>query len=452
MGFILLLFLLGVGSAASDASEPAASRLYWTGRIEQDTTWRDTVYVGGDVTIAAAATLTLAPNTQVLFLPYHDATRGGLDSTRAELIVEGRLHAQAGGIVFRSADAGSLGADWHGLVVERGGQADVSYAAIRDGLRCLYAKRGGRVRMDAIAFANCGKPTAPADAAKLATPAGIWRKEELGLFHPRETKITPPMNQPFERQEITIHISGEHKAVISALSAAVDEETTVTGIAELDSLAAIYGLMGIYRKGSRSSSFYGHRFRLAFPPGAEVAAIAKAYRNLSYIQSIKSGDSLTMKGMRPSFNIENGGLRLLAKVAAGTDSGMAVTALAVGVLDQIYEPLSAPDANADRRLGFLLTGAAIGCSVGFPFGVSLVDPYDSLPKTLLAGVIPGAVGFSALLQADAGIGFLFAYVVPVISSPIMSELSRQPPQARRVSFGLSPNFNGGLSAVTTLRF
>ena len=83
MRSILMLFLLEVGSAASDASEPAPSRPYWTGRIEQDTTWRDTVYVGGDVTVAAAATLTLAPNTQVLFLPYYDATQGGLDSTRA---------------------------------------------------------------------------------------------------------------------------------------------------------------------------------------------------------------------------------------------------------------------------------------------------------------------------------------------------------------------------------
>ena len=58
--------------------------------------WRDTVYVGGDVTIAAAATLTLAPNTKVLFLPYRDDVRGGLDTTRAELVVAGRLAAQAG--------------------------------------------------------------------------------------------------------------------------------------------------------------------------------------------------------------------------------------------------------------------------------------------------------------------------------------------------------------------
>ena len=87
--------------AASDDSLSAQTKAietsldYWTGRIEQDTTWRDTVYVGGDVTIASGATLTLAPDTQVHFLPYRDDTQGGLDSTRAELIVEGRLNAQA---------------------------------------------------------------------------------------------------------------------------------------------------------------------------------------------------------------------------------------------------------------------------------------------------------------------------------------------------------------------
>ena len=125
---------------------------YWTGRIEQYTTWRDTVYVIGDVTIASGATLTLAADTQVHFLPYRDDTQGGLDSTRAELIVEGRLHAQAEGIVFCSANAASSGADWYGIVVRRGGIADVSNATIRDGLCCLYAERGGFLTMGHIAL------------------------------------------------------------------------------------------------------------------------------------------------------------------------------------------------------------------------------------------------------------------------------------------------------------
>ena len=142
-------------SPPGNTQPPDASSHYWTGRIEQDTTWRDTVYVGGDVTIASGATLTLAPNTQVRFLPHRDDTQGGLDPTRAELIVEGRLHAYSGGIVFCSANAASSGADWYGIVVERGSIADVSNATIRDGLHCLDAETGGRVTMDHVAFANC---------------------------------------------------------------------------------------------------------------------------------------------------------------------------------------------------------------------------------------------------------------------------------------------------------
>ena len=457
MRFILLLFLLGVGSAASDASEPAASRPYWTGRIEQDTTWRDTVYVGGDVTIAAAATLTLAPNTQVLFLPYHDETQGGLDSTRAELIVEGRLHAQAGGIVFRSADAGSLGADWHGLVVERGGQADVSYAAIRDGLRCLYAKRGGRVTMDAIAFVNCGKPTAPADAAGLSTsqrrtqPLLALRVAEKTDRPKRVDRVAGKSYSETEPAGITIHIRGQYKAVISALLLAADGGTTRTGIAELDSLAAIYGLRDISQV-----PFFGYRFRLTFPPGADGAAMAGAYRNLSYIQSVESGDSLTVKERHRPFDIEDRGLRLLAKVAAGTVSGVAVTALSIPFQDGIVEPSGDPDTDAWRGLEFLLIGAAIGSTVGFPIGVSLVDPYDSFVATLMGGVMTGGGGL-ALVGAGRGswlsvIGGMVALCGPFIGSLSASEKSRQLPQDRRISFALSPTLNGGLSAVTTLRF
>ena len=280
-----------------------------------------------------------------------------------------------------------------------------------------------------------------------------------------------------EPAEITIHIRGEHKAVISALLAAVDEGTTRTGIAELDSLAAIYGLIGIDRKGRssdvydgyhfrgrartgrstrmrRSSDVYdGARFRLMFPQGADGAAVAGAYRNLSYIQSVESVGSLTVKARHHPFDIENRGLRLLAKVGAGTASGIAFTALSIPVQDAIVEPSGGENADYYRGLEFLFVGTAIGCTVGFPLGVSLVDPYDSLPKTLLAGVIPGVVGYSSFFfQENLGIPFFFIYVAPSIGSLIVSEKSRQPPQDRRVSFALAPTLNGGLSAVAQLRF
>ena len=418
---MLWFVLLGVGTAASDASEPALSRPYWTGRLEQDTTWRDTVYVGGDVTIAAAATLTLAPNTQVLFLPYRDETRGGLDSTRAELVVEGRLHAQAGGIVFRSADAGSLGADWYGLVVERGGRADVSYAAIRDGLRCLYAKMGGFVTMDAIAFANCGKPTAPAwrDAAKLAkqaTPRGRERKEELGLF----INATPSMKQPFETQEITIHISGEHKAVVAALSAAADAGTPVTGIAELDSIAATYGLIGIYRKG-RSSFFYGSQFRLTFPPGSDKAAIAGAYLNVPDIQSVRQRSKLVG--------------RVAGKLCVGTLMGSAIV-------------LAIRDADA----------AWVGYPIGVGIGTSLWDRHDYYRSLVFStgGSFLGAGIGLALIPIDpwrnpiGAVGLVM--IIQPMTATLASELFRKPPASDRFSVGLMPDARGNWSARATLRF
>ena len=412
-----VLLLLGVGTAASDATEPTPSRPYWTGRLEQDTTWRDTVYVGGDVTIAVAATLTLAPNTQVLFLPYRDETRGGLDSTRAELIVEGRLAAHAGGIVFRSADAGSLGADWYGLVVERGGRADVSHAAIRDGLRCLYAKMGGFVTMDAIAFANCGKPTAPAwrDAAKLAkqaTPRGRERTEELGLF----INATPSMNQPSEKQEITIHISGEHKAVVAALSAAADAGTPVTGIAELDSLAATYGLIGIYRKG-RMSPFYGYQFRLTFPPGSDGAAIAGAYWN---IQSGRQRSKLVG--------------RVAGKLCVGTLMGSAIV-------------LAIRDAD----------GAWVGYPIGVGIGTSLFDRHDYYRSLVfsIGGSFLGVVIGAALIPIDPWVpmnGIFMQLISQPITATFASELFRKPPESARFSVGLMPDARGNWSARATLRF
>ena len=144
-------------------------------------------------------------------------------------------------------------------------------------------------------------------------------------------------------------------------------------------------------------------------------------------------------------------LRIGKKAVVGTFSGIVFTGMAMGVQDKIWEPYGDPDADAYRTLGFLLSGLVIGCSVGFPFGVSSVDPYDSLPMTLLAGVIPGSVGIG-LIWAGHEIGFLVAYVTPIIGSLIASEKWRKPPQDRRISVGLVPNPKGGLSAIATLRF
>ena len=319
---------------------------YWTGRIEQDTTWRDTVYVSGDVTIASGATLTLAPDTQVHFLPYRDDTQGGLDSTRAELIVEGRLNARAGGIVFGSANAASLGADWYGIVVERGGLADVSNATIRDGRRCLYAKRGGHVRMDHVAFANCGKQTG------------------ASLFHRY-------------------------------------------GLAASDSLSEQMEVM-----------------------------VRRYYKKAT----------------------NRDALRIAKKVAAGTASGIVFTVLSFGVLGEVLVDDSYSDDGLEA-VGLLYVSFYAGNLIGFPLGVSKVDPEDSLGKTLLGSGVTGlgglcfiAVGTIMQSESLALLGFMTSYVAPPIVSIVVSEKSRKSPQARRASFGLTPTLNGGFSAVAQLHF
>ncbi len=307
---------------------------YWTGRIEQDTTWRDTVYVGGDVTIASGATLTLAPDTKVRFLPYHDDTQGGLDSTRAELIVEGRLNARAGGIVFGSANAASLGrAEWYGIIIKRGGLADISNAMIRDGLCCLCAERSGLLTMGRLA----------------------------------------------------------------------------------------------------------------------------AVRRLDHIALVNCGTSIERE--------EKADTRLGKKLAAGALWGVG-GGLAGGAI-----MVSAEDGDFGNEIPALL-GFWAGNLVGTAVGVSSVDPQDNFLITLAGSALLGAVVpygvvfmFADVNNKTASgifgaISVLSAFLGPIVGATISSERWRKPlsaklhlkPEARRVSVGLVPQPQRGLSAIATLRF
>ena len=127
---------------------------YWTGSIATNTTWSDTVTVGGDVTVASGATLRLARGTLVRFLANTDDTGGGTDTTLSELIVSGTLDADAGGIVFGSTNAEADTAEWYGLRVLSGGSADLTGASLRDGVRC--AQNAGTLTLSNTRFSDCG--------------------------------------------------------------------------------------------------------------------------------------------------------------------------------------------------------------------------------------------------------------------------------------------------------
>ncbi len=263
-----------------------------------------------------------------------------------------------------------------------------------------------------------------------------------------------------EPKEITIYIRGGYKAVTTALLDAVDEGTLVTGIADFDSLFATYGLMGIYRKGRRSSGFYGHRFRLTFPPVADLAAVARSYWNLSYIQSVdpepprQGPDKRIVKAAKvDSFRIGN-------KLMAGLGGGIAGAFLGAFIMADLYQPKGGDDTFG--RLGAAMNGLEGGYVVGTALGVSWVDMQDNFLITLAGsflglGVPVGAIDFISAktgwkLEILAGVS---AFLGPIVGATIASERWRKPPQDSqnsRVSFGLSPIPNGGLSAVTALRF
>ncbi len=169
-------------------------------------------------------------------------------------------------------------------------------------------------------------------------------------------------------------------------------------------------------------------------------------------------DSLTVKGRSRPFDIENKALRFLAKAAAGTASSVAFTAIGFGVVGHALSDDSYSDDGLEGY-GLLFASLYVGNLVGFPLGVSKVDPHDSLGKTLLGSGVAGLGGLGILAvavmtrsEALAHLGVMVSFAAPPIVSIAMSEVSRQSPESRRVSFGLSPTLNGGLSAIATLRF
>ena len=164
------------------------------------------------------------------------------------------------------------------------------------------------------------------------------------------------------------------------------------------------------------------------------------------------------KEMSRSLDIENEALRFLAKAAAGTASSVVFTAIGFGVVGHALSDDSYSDDGLEGY-GLLFASLYVGNLVGFPLGVSKVDPHDSLGKTLLGSGVAGLgglglVAISAITRSEAlaHLGIMVSFAAPPIVSIAMSEASRQPPQDRRVSFALAPSFNRGLSTSATLHF
>ena len=93
---------------------------------------------------------------------------------------------------------------------------------------------------------------------------------------------------------------------------------------------------------------------------------------------------------------------------------------------------------------------SIGYSLGTAIGVSKIDPHDRFIASL-GGSVVGLIGGIGLTSISEVL-FPSLLVGPIIGATIMSERSRKPPQARRISVDLIPDPRGRLSAIATLRF
>ena len=93
---------------------------------------------------------------------------------------------------------------------------------------------------------------------------------------------------------------------------------------------------------------------------------------------------------------------------------------------------------------------SISYSLGTAIGVSKIDPHDRFIASL-GGSVVGLIGGIGLTSISEVL-FPSLLVGPIIGATIMSERSRKPPQARRISVDLIPDPRGRLSAIATLRF
>ncbi len=138
------------------------------------------------------------------------------------------------------------------------------------------------------------------------------------------------------------------------------------------------------------------------------------------------------------------GKRIAGKVLSGTFWGVPLGAATTGIgLFLIKADADDPFAGI-AALDFLSVGYALGVAIG----VTRVDPYDRFLPTLV-GSFAGAAATRLILPEDLGPPLVLA---PMVMATIVSEKSRKPPEAGRVSVNLVPDSKGGLSAVAILRF
>jgi len=90
----------------------------FSGHITRDTTWLTNILIKGDVWVDYGVTLTIGAGVKVKFIPNFDDEHSGIDTTRAEFIVQGKLAllgSDSMPVVFTSNGLQPQTGDWYGI-------------------------------------------------------------------------------------------------------------------------------------------------------------------------------------------------------------------------------------------------------------------------------------------------------------------------------------------------
>ncbi|NKB68659.1 MAG: hypothetical protein GKR89_16470 [Candidatus Latescibacteria bacterium] len=159
----------------------------WAGVLGQATTWRDTVDVVGDLTVAETARLRVLPGTVVRF--GRDQAGKGDDPDRVELVVQGILEAGAptgGQVLFTTAGQELEPGVWGGIRVEASGRVNLVNT------RVLYAQDGfsGALlrqpqKLSQVSFTELGRSGIRLEQVMLGvelTDVEVVRAPEVGVL------------------------------------------------------------------------------------------------------------------------------------------------------------------------------------------------------------------------------------------------------------------------------
>ena len=130
--------------------------------------------------------------------------------------------------------------------------------------------------------------------------------------------------------------------------------------------------------------------------------------------------------------------RIATKLTAGAVGGIvgAIIGSAPGLIgeDDCDDPEMYSELCIDDEVAW---GFIVGYSIGVPLGVSKADKTDQFLYAL-AGSLAGFGTAIALTRYNEGM-WPSLFVGHIVGATIMSELSRRPPEPRRLSIGLAPS-------------